>query len=66
MIFIRMYSLDWCIKREINVFMYIDQLCNIENGTTNIYIYIYIYKKLPYVESNNTCNNCKTWTNTLE
>ncbi len=38
MIFIRMYSLDWFIKREINVFMYIDQLCNIENGTTNIYI----------------------------
>ena len=62
MIFIRMYSLDWFIKREINVFMYIDQLCNIENGTTNIYI----YKKKSYVESNNTCNNCKTWTNTLE
>ena len=40
MIFIRMYSLDWFIKREINVFMYIDQFCNIENGTTNIYIYI--------------------------
>ena len=38
MIFIRMYSLDWFIKREINAYMYIDLLCNIENGTTNIYI----------------------------